>query len=173
MNIILLGYRGSGKTSIGKKLAIQLWREFFDVDAEACKRLGNDSIAAIWEELGEPRWREVEVEVTRDLCARDNLVIGLGGGTLMQAGAREAVEQADARRVYLKCSPEELLRRAESDPISVLTRPNLTGLGGGIEEIHAMLAQREPVYEAVADFTLNVTRMDVPTAVRFIIEKCM
>ncbi|MEX2387116.1 MAG: shikimate kinase, partial [Phycisphaeraceae bacterium] len=91
MNVILIGYRGSGKTTIGKRLANQLWKDFHDVDREICKRFGIDSIADIWQTHGEPKYREVEVEVTRDLVAKPNAIIALGGGTLMQPGARAAV----------------------------------------------------------------------------------
>lgn len=174
MNIILLGYRGSGKTSIGRKLANQLWKTFVDVDDEACKRFGNNSIAAIWEEHGEPAWRDMETRVTQELLAKDDLVIGLGGGTLMQPAARQAVEQAaNAKRIYLKCSPDELLRRVEADTRTSLTRPNLTQLGGGIEEIQAVLEERGPVYEAVADEVFDVSHLNIDDAVRYLVRNCL
>ena len=173
MNLILIGYRGSGKTTLGKKLAQQLWKDFVDVDHEICRRIGNPSIAAIWQGHGEPYFREVEVAVTRDFCERDDLVIALGGGTLMQAGAREAVEAADAVRVYMKCEPSELLRRIASDTTSNDHRPNLSKLGGGIEEIEAMLAEREPTYLAVADHVLDITRLSTEDAARYLIERCL
>jgi shikimate kinase len=173
-NIILIGYRGSGKTSLGKKLADQLWKTFADVDQETCKRFGNPSIADIWEKHGEPEWRRVEVEVTRDLCAKRDMVIALGGGTLMQPGARDAVKNAsDTARLYLKCDPEELYRRISQDKQSAATRPNLTKLGGGVEEIRAVLAEREPVYESVADKVFDVTHTDLESALRHIIQRCL
>lgn len=174
MNVILFGYRGSGKTSIGRKLANQLWKDFADVDQLTCQRFGNPSIAAIWAEHGEPAWRAAEVEVTRELCGRDNHVIALGGGTLMQAGAREAVEAAaDARRIYLYCETPELLRRIQADPQSTATRPALTAMGGGIEEIEAVLAQRDPVFRAVATHVFDVTNLNVEDAVRYLIKRCL
>jgi shikimate kinase len=174
MNVILIGYRGSGKTSIGKKLAGQLWKEFADVDVETCKRFGNPSIAAIWAEHGEPAWREREIEVTRELCARPDMVIALGGGTLMQPGARAAVESAPQTvRIYLACDPKELLRRIEADPHSGATRPNLTAMGGGLAEIEAVLAQRDPVYRAVATHVFDVTHVNVEDAVRHLIKRCL
>ncbi len=174
MNVILFGYRGSGKTSIGKKLAAQLWKEFADVDVEACKRFDNPSIADIWATHGEPAWRAAEIQVTRDLCAMPNMVIALGGGTLMQPDARAAVEQApDAVRIYLACDPQELLRRVQADPNSTATRPNLTALGGGLDEINAVLAQRDPVYRAVATHVFDVTHLTVENAVRHLIKRCL
>jgi len=173
MNLILIGYRGSGKTTLGKMLAQQLWKDFVDVDHEICQRIGNPSIAAIWEEHGESYFREVEVEVTADLCGRDNLVIALGGGTLMQAGARKAVEAAEAVRVYLKCEPTELHRRIQGDATTNDHRPNLSTLGGGLEEIEAMLSERQPTYLEVADHVLDVTRLSTEDAARYLIERCL
>jgi shikimate kinase len=174
MNIILFGYRGSGKTTVGKLLADQLWKTFADVDGECCKRLGDDSIAHIWQVQGEPVWRKTEIEVTREFCAGDELVIALGGGTLMQPEARTAVERApQAVRIYLYCQPEELARRVAGDTRSAQTRPVLTNLGGGLEEIQAMLAQRDPVYRAVADKVFDVTHVTAADAVRHLIARCL
>lgn len=174
MNIILIGYRGSGKTTLGKLLAQQLWKTYADVDAEVVKRFGGQSIRAIWAEHGEPEFRRVEVEVTRELCGREEMVIGLGGGTLMQPGAREAVERArDAVRVYLRCRPEELARRIDADPSSAATRPALTAQRGTLEEIRVVLAEREPVYTAVADKVFDVTELSPGDAVRHLIKRCL
>ena len=174
MNIILMGYRGCGKTTIGRKLAAQLWKEFVDVDVVCCKRFGNDSIAAIWEEHGEPAWRETEIEVVRELLAKDDHVIGLGSGTPMQPAAREAIAAADhARRIYLKCEVEQLARRIQADHRSAATRPALTAHGGSIDEIREVLAEREPVYEQLADCVFDVTHLDLPDAVRHVIKRCL
>lgn len=166
MNIILIGYRGSGKTSVGVRLARQRGMHFVDVDDATCERFGNDSIADIWATRGEPEWRVREVAVTRELVAKPNHVIGLGGGTLMQAGAREAVGQAaNTLRVYLHCDAEELHRRIHADERSAATRPALTAHGGGLKEIETMLAEREPVYRAVADVEIDVTGLAVDEVV--------
>ncbi len=173
-NIILIGYRGSGKTTIGKLLADQLWKKFVDVDDETRKRLGGRTIAAIWQELGEPAWREEEVKVTAELCAKKGMIIGLGGGTLMQPGAKQAVKDApNAIRIYLKCSPEELHRRISGDRQSAATRPALTPLGGGLEEVKMMLAQREPVYLEVADHVFDVSDIEPESGLRHLIKRCL
>ncbi len=174
LNIILIGYRGCGKTTVGKMLADQLWKKFVDVDDDTCKRFNGKTIAQIWQEFGEPAWRREEVDVTKTLVAKKDMIIGLGGGTLMQSGAREAVEQAaHARRIYLKCEPEELFRRISQDKKSAATRPSLTSHGGGLEEIKEMLAKREPVYEAVADEVFDVTHVEPEAAVRYLIKNCL
>jgi shikimate kinase len=90
----------------------------------------------------------------------------------MVPAAREAVEQAaDTKRIYLRCDPEELHRRIAADAASSATRPNLTNLGGGVEEIRAVLAEREPVYRAVADAEFDVTRVSVDETVRWLIKE--
>lgn len=174
MNIILIGYRGCGKTSIGRRLAGELWKTFADVDQVACERFGGQTIAQIWKEHGEPAWRRTETEVTRDLCGRPDHVIALGGGTLMQPPSRLVVEAApDAVRIYLRCEPEELHRRIANDDQSAATRPSLTALGGGLDEIRTVLAQREPVYLAVAERVFDVTHLDIEGATRTLIERCL
>jgi len=159
---------------MGKLLADQTWKTFVDVDAVTCKRFDNKSISEIWEQYGEPAWRKAEVEVTKDLMKKGDQIIGLGGGTLMEPEARKAVQEAeDAIRIYLKCEPEELFRRVSNDAATAATRPPLTEHGGGIEEIRKVLAQRDPVYEAVADFVFDVTLVDVEGGLRHLIKRCL
>jgi shikimate kinase len=174
MNIILFGYRGSGKTTVGKLLAEELWKTLADTDEEIRRRFAGATIAEIWAKQGVAAFRQAEVEVTRELCARKDLVIALGGGTLMQPEARLAVQQApEAVRIYLHCTAEELARRLAQDSATVHARPNLTALGGGIEEIKTVLAQREPVYRSVADKVFDVTHVQPKQAVRFLIAQCL
>lgn len=174
MNIVLIGYRGSGKTTVGKKLAGQLWKTYIDTDAEVRKRFGNRTIAEIWRAEGEPKFRSVECDTVEDVMNKTDQVIGLGGGTLMQDRARAAVLAAkDTVRIYLKCDAETLYQRISSDAQTAAARPNLTALGGGVEEIKLMLARREPVYQQVADKTLDVSLLSPDDAVRHLIEKCL
>ena len=173
MKLILIGYRGCGKTSVGKRVAQTRGMQYLDVDDVTCERIGCDSIAKIWQEHGEPYWRENEVAATCELCKQENLVIGLGGGTLMQSGARQAVEQAtETIRIYLKASPQVLYQRITGDVRSSQTRPSLTALGGGLDEVQHMLAQREPTYQAVADVVLDINDMDLQQVTDAVLKHC-
>jgi shikimate kinase len=173
MNIFLFGYRGSGKSTIGRLLCEQLRKTFADTDELICRRFDDLTIADIWQTHGEPAFRAAEVEITVQLCKVDEQVVSLGGGTLMQPEARRAVEAAEAVRVYLKCDPQELHRRIAADPRTAADRPSLSSLGGGIEEIRRTLAQREPVYEQVADQVFDVTHLSPQDAVRHLIDRCL
>ena len=171
MKLILIGYRGCGKTSVGKRVAMAKNMQYLDVDDVTCDRIGCNSIAQIWGEHGEPYWRENEIAVTQELCQQDNLVIGLGGGTLMQEDARKAVKAAtDTVRIYLKVAPKVLYQRITADSRSSETRPSLTALGDGLDEVIHMLKQREPTYEAVADVVLNVSEMNLQQTVEAVLE---
>ena len=171
MNIVLIGYRGSGKSSVGKRMANELWKKFIDTDAEVCKRFGGISIAEIWDQHGEAAFRAAECEVAAEVLKKDDQVIALGGGTVMQPAAREALMAAkDTVRVYLQCEPAVLADRLAGDTATRESRPNLTAHGGGVAEIEAVLAEREPVYRDVADHELEVTRMTLDDVVRHIIK---
>ncbi len=91
-------------------------------------------------------------------------MIAVGGGAVLREENRRVLTQAGHRIVYLRCDPRELLRRIQADPATSDNRPNLTSLGGGIEEIETLLKQREPIYKAVMSAELDVTRLTPPQA---------
>ena len=89
----------------------------------------------------------------------------------MDPAARVAVEQADAIRIYLRCTVEELWRRINQDVHTTSKRPNLTDLDGGVDEIRAVLQQRDPIYKEVADTVFDVTNVSVDDAVQHLVTK--
>lgn len=172
MNLILLGYRGSGKTSIGKKLAGELWKDFVDTDNKVRERFAGQSIAAIWQDHGEPAFRQAEADTVDQLLKKDDQVIALGGGTLTHAGAKQRIEQADnVKRIYLSCDPDVLARRIAGDATTANERPSLTGSADPADEVRQVLAKRDPVYRAVADIVFDVTHCSIEEAVRHLIAK--
>ncbi len=165
---MLIGYRGSGKTTIGRKLADRLWQKFVDSD-EMIVRAAGKSIREIFESDSEAKFRELESSLVRDLCQLGDQVIALGGGALEREENRAVLKDSGHKVIYLKCEPEELLRRIGSDPQTQDARPNLTSLGGGIEEIEMMLQRREPLYRAAMSAELDVTHLSPDEAVVYIV----
>jgi len=168
VSIVLIGYRGSGKTTIGLKLADRLWQTFVDTDDLIVKRAAK-SIREIFQQDGEPAFRELEVQAVRDASLLDEHVISLGGGAPMREENRSALKSRDHKIIYLRCDPKSLHERIESDPRTIATRPQLSKIGGGIEEIRAILAEREPVYRQLMTAELDVTNLSVDDAVVYIV----
>jgi shikimate kinase len=169
MSIVLIGARGCGKTTIGRKLADRLWQSFYDVDEHIVRRAGK-SIREIFAQDGEERFRQIETEVVREAVALSDHVIALGGGTLMREENRTILKNAGLKMIYLRCEPEELERRIKLDPQTSATRPNLTQLGGGLEEIELLLRQREPIYRQCMHAELDVTNLSPDEAGVYIVK---
>ena len=168
VSTILIGYRGSGKTTIGRRLADKLWHKFVDTDEMIVARAGM-SIADIFEQQGEARFREIESEVIREACQLQEHVIALGGGALVREENRQAIKDAGHKLIYLKCEPRELFNRIKSDPATAAMRPSLTALGGGVAEIEKVLSEREPIYRAAMHSELDVTNLTPDEAVVYIV----
>jgi shikimate kinase len=158
MSVILLGYRGSGKTTIGKKLADRLWQKFVDTDQMIVASAGK-TIREIFEASGEEKFRDLETEALRHACELADHVIALGGGAVLREENRKMLKESKLKRVYLRCDAQILLQRIASDPQTAATRPPLTHLGGSIEEIRKLLAQREPLYREVMTSELDVSNL--------------
>ncbi|MDB5331284.1 MAG: aroK [Phycisphaerales bacterium] len=168
MGIVLIGYRGSGKSTVGRKLADRLWQECVEIDDLIVNRAGK-TIKEIFEQDGEPAFRAMESDVLKEVGKREEAVISLGGGALDREENRTALQQAGHKVIYLKCEPSELLRRIQADPQSASARPNLTSLGGGIAEIEAVLARREPIWRSAMTAELDVTHLTPEEAVVYIV----
>ena len=168
VSTVLIGYRGSGKSSIGARLADRLWIKCVDTDAMVVAKAGK-SIADLFQSEGEARFRELESQAVREAAAMSDVVIALGGGAPLREENRRVIKEAGHRVVYLKCEPEELLRRIRSDPDTPQSRPSLTEFGGGLEEISKVLAEREPIYRQMADAELEVTYLTPDEAMVYIV----
>lgn len=150
--VTLIGYRAVGKTAVARRLAPRLGWASVDADVEIERRAGK-TIAEIFAQDGEPAFREIEVAVVRDLCARDRLVFASGGGAPLRPENREAM-QAAGRVVWLQARPETIWERMQLDTTTQERRPDLTDRGG-LEEVIDVLASREPIYRAMADFAVQ------------------
>ena len=167
MSVILIGYRGSGKTTIGRKLADRLWQKFVDTDDLVIAAAGK-SIKVIFEQEGEKRFRDLETEALRKACSLEDHVIACGGGVVLRDENRELIKDSGLKCIYLRCEPEVLLQRIQSDPLTAANRPSLTGLGGGIEEIITLLKQREPLYREVMTGELDVSNLNIDEAMVYL-----
>ena len=158
MSIVLIGYRGSGKTTVGKRLADRLWQPFVDTDDLVVKKAGK-SIRDIFDQDGEAKFRDLEAEAVRQVCLLEEHVIGFGGGALQREENRKVLKDSGHKPIYLRCEPEELWKRIQADPQTAASRPSLTPVGGGLDEIRTVLAEREPVYRAAMWAELEVTNL--------------
>lgn len=141
--IALLGMMGSGKTTVGRKVAELLSIPFVDADARIEESSGS-TIADMFNRDGEEAFRRREREVLRELLASPGpLVMALGGGAFQQEGVREDL-RGKAMCVYLRVKPDELVRRLEGTDIPF--RPMLRAAGDWRERARELAAERDPVY---------------------------
>lgn len=150
--IFLIGYRGTGKSTVARELAARLDYGWADADEMIEARAGK-SIAAIFAADGEPAFRDLEVEVVTELCGRLRTVAALGGGAVLRDANRAAIRAAGPV-VWLTASVDTMLQRIESDVATASRRPNLTA-GGGRDEVAAMLALRTPLYGECATLVVD------------------
>lgn len=142
--IVLMGFMGAGKTTIGKALAEKLSWDFIDTDAEIEKEQGR-KISEIFETEGEQAFRDMETQLLKKLeKSEERFVLSIGGGMPVKEENRELLRQIGTV-VYLKATKEELVRRLSGDT----SRPLLQG--GALEEkVAALMAARESIYVETA-----------------------
>lgn len=147
--IFLVGMMGSGKSTLGRLLARELARPFVDLDERIEDRAGF-SIPEIFARFGEPRFRDLESAALAELRADRDLVVALGGGTPRRESNR-AMLRAGGCVVYLRAQPETLVRRLPHPS----SRPLLRRAEDPQQTIQELLAEREPLYEEVADIVID------------------
>lgn len=147
MNVALIGFMGSGKTSVGRRLARRLGYRFVDTDHFIEQELGC-TVSELFASKGEAHFRELETRLARRLARLDNTVIATGGGFPITPGNLEYLKQAGPV-IFLKASLEDILQRLERDT----RRPKLKE-GNLRETVTRLLEERMPRY-AQADFTVE------------------
>jgi len=168
MSVILIGYRGCGKTTVGRRLADRLWTKFVDTDELVLTAAGGKSVREIFDQHGERYFRDLEVAAVRHACqSKEDHVISLGGGAVLREETRQMLMASPFKRLYLRCEPAELLRRIEADPQSAANRPSLTEHGGGLQEITELLKVREPLYRQVMTAELDVTNLNIDETMKY------
>lgn len=160
MNLYLIGYRGCGKSTIAPLVAEALsasgalW-ETIDTD-DAVEEIAGMSIAEIFSEFGEAKFRKLETEVIRSLSEQNQLVVSLGGGApIIELNRRRICETG--KSIWLRAEADLLWERISVDSQSDQQRPDLTS-SGGLQEVVQLLKHRDPIYAECADFTIEIER---------------
>jgi shikimate kinase len=166
MNIVLIGYRGAGKSTVGRKIAQRLGKLFVDTDTIVQERAGR-SIRHIFEQQGECVFRDHEARAVQAACMQENAVISVGGGAVLNPDNAAALKEA-GRVFWLRAPAEVLWQRICGDEATTSQRPRLTPKGG-LEEIVHKLAEREGVYRSLADHIIDTDQATVDQAVSNII----
>jgi shikimate kinase len=167
-NIYLIGYRCTGKTTLGKALARKLDRPFIDMDDAVVMDTGC-SIRQMVARNGWPFFRAEEKKMLQAIAGKDHYVVGTGGGVVQDAD-NIAVMRASGSVVWLRCRPETISRLMAKDQRSADYRPALTDKGL-LEEIQETLATREPLYRAAMDVDVETDDFDIHRLCQEIIEK--
>lgn len=161
-NIVLVGFMGTGKTAVGKRIAQRLGRHFVDTDTEI-ERVTGKTIPQIFTQYGEIRFRSEERLIIQKLSCREGLVIATGGGVVLNPD-----NVADLKRngiiICLCARPEIIEQRVKGKK----NRPLLPKKEDLRQRIKEMLAKREPFY-AVADFTLETDNKSLDEVINQII----
>ncbi len=168
MNIVLIGYRGTGKTSVAQRLALRLGWSWVDADVEVELAAGK-SIAAIFADDGEPRFRDLEAKVLPELLGRDRHVVALGGGVVLREVNRRLLRGA-GNVVWLTAAAETIFGRLHTDPVTASQRPNLTA-AGGLPEIVKILAFRQPLYRECADAEVDTEEKTIDEVAAEILDR--
>ncbi|MGB6044360.1 MAG: shikimate kinase [Pirellulales bacterium] len=168
MNISLIGYRGTGKSTVAQQLALRLGWNWIDSDVEV-ELAAAKPIAAIFKDDGESAFRDQETAVIQHLATLDQQVFALGGGAVLRSQNRQLITAA-GHVVWLRASPKVLHQRLSEDPVTRSQRPNLT-TDGGFQEIVNVLAEREALYRECADIEVDTEGRDVAAVVTHILSQ--
>jgi len=153
MNMVLIGYRGTGKSEVGAIVADRLKMTCVGMDAEIVRRAGI-SIPEIVEKFGWVRFRDMETAVAVDFSARDHLIIDTGGGVI-ERPENIAAFQKNGIIFWLKATVDVIVSRIEDDT----QRPALIDGKTFTEEIAEVLAQRTSKYENAANYEIDTDQL--------------
>jgi len=144
MNVVLVGYRGTGKSAVGRLVARQLGLRIVSLDAELQRKAGR-SVPEIVQDVGWPGFRDLEQEIVATFAARDGQVIDCGGGVIEREANFEPLRAAGPV-VWLKAATATIVSRIHGDT----QRPSLTGAKSFTDEVDEVLQRRTPLYQRIA-----------------------
>ncbi len=159
-NVILMGLRGSGKSTTGRLLARELGHAFVDLDDSTARELDAKDAGTAIREHGIDAFRRAESRALERELDADATVLALGGGTPTAPDAarliRDAHRRHNTRVLYLRAEPETLLRRTQADATD---RPALVG-GHPLAEVRELFEERDPLYSELADEIIDADTLD-------------
>ncbi len=166
-NIALIGFRATGKSSVGILLAKKLHRVFLDMDEELMGRLEMD--IQKWVELhGWPSFRDAEAQLLGELSGEKNLVVATGGGVVERETNRELLKM-NFVVIWLHAPSAAILERLEKDPATASNRPPLTQLAWK-DEVREVLERRDPLYEQCAHLKMDTNTATIEETVEHTLE---
>lgn len=168
MNIVLIGYRGTGKTVVGEMVAVRLGMQYMGMDAEIVKAAGMP-IPQIVETYGWKTFRDMESKKAQELGGRDHIIIDSGGG-IIERSENIAALQKNALIFWLKASVDTIISRIQDDT----ERPALSDGKTFVEEIEDVLEQRISKYKSAAQYEIdtdNLTPKEVAGRIINIVSK--
>jgi len=149
MNIVLIGLRGSGKSTVGEIISRKLNKTFYDLDSIIIKK-EKKTIPEIVEKYGWEYFREKETEIIKKISKRGNSVIATGGGTIKRNENIDMLKK-NGEFIFLKTSIEQITVRIGDDK----SRPSLNGKKSFIDEMQEIWIMRKPIYEQTADIIIE------------------
>jgi len=158
MKIVLIGYRCTGKTSVGKRLAQRLGIPFFDTD-ELIQSEAGKTIRELVEEEGWDAFRQRERAIITQLPLSADAVIAAGGGAIMDAANRKALKEKGLC-VWLMADVGTIVERMRDDRASNAQRPPLSS-DGLEQETAKILESRGPIYQEMADCTIDTSGKNI------------
>jgi shikimate kinase len=153
MNIVLIGYRGTGKSVVGQIVAERLKMKCIAMDDRIIEKAGM-SIPDIVKNHDWTKFRDIESEVARELVKLDNIIIDTGGGVIERPENIDVL-QSNSRIIWLKASVDTIVSRIQGGT----ERPSLTGGKGFTEEVAEVLERRTPKYKSAAQYEIDTDEL--------------
>jgi shikimate kinase len=166
-NLVLIGYRATGKTSVGARLAMRLHRPFVDLDQVLVREAGRP-IADIVAQGGWAEFRRLEKELVARYAAIPGQILAPGGGAVLDRDNVAALRE-NGIIIWLTADPDTIQGRLAQDQPRDANRPSLTG-SDPIREVREVLSQRAPLYEAAAQIIVDTTHREVAQVVELVLE---
>lgn len=168
MNVVLIGFRGSGKSTIGKALSDRLGREFIDCDAWIERRTGL-TIKEIFEKHGESHFRTLESQAIGELSSLDGKVIATGGGAALKYQNMQVFKRNGGKIFFLEVNAETAFARIQGDETTRSRRPALTDKDP-FTEVKEQIELRRPYYLKGADVTVGTDGRAIEEVVKEILQ---